>query len=120
MKYKIIYGIILVLFFNPNNSFAQKNFILNGEYKDSAVTIILIHPSLTIKFYQLNNQQLFWFTTGVQSQALKLTLKDCIDSAVNTGLNVNKYHYNEIIAATEKTNTTDRLKSFKDVYGLLK
>jgi L,D-transpeptidase YcbB len=105
MRYKIISGIILGLFFNFNNSFAQKDFLFSTAYEKSPVTTILLHPLLTAKFYQLNNHQLFWFTPRVQSLALRLALKNWIDSAVNMGLTVNKYHYNKIIEAIENNYT---------------
>ena len=105
MRYKIISGIILGLFFNLNNSIAQKELFFSTAYEKPPVTTILLHPLLTAKFYQLNNHQLFWFTPRIQSLDLRLALKNCIDSAVNTGLAVNKYHYNEIIGAIKNNYT---------------
>lgn len=105
MRYKIIPGIILGLFFNLNNSFAQKDFTLSTAYEKPPGTTIQLHPLLTTKFYQLNNHQLFWFTPRIQSLDLRRALKTCIDSAVNTGLALNKYHYNTIIGAIENNYT---------------
>ena len=107
MRYKIIPGIILGLFFNLNNSIAQKELLFSTAYKRPPVTTVLLHPLLTAKFYQLNSYHLFWFTPRIQSLDLRLALKNCIDSAVNAGLSVNKYHYNEIIAVI-KNNYTEK------------
>ena len=107
MRYKIISGIILGLFFNLNNSIAQKELLFSTAYEKPPVTTILLHPLLTAKFYQLNSHQLFWFTPHIQSLDLRLALKNCIDSAVNAGLSVNKYHYKEIIAVI-KNNYTEK------------
>ncbi|WP_462260525.1 L,D-transpeptidase family protein [Ferruginibacter sp.] len=86
---------------------AQKELLFSTAYERPPVTTVLLHPLLTAKFYQLNSYHLFWFTPRIQSLDLRLALKNCIDSAVNAGLSVNKYHYNEIIAVI-KNNYTEK------------
>ena len=59
-------------------------------------TVQLIHPILVDKFYSINQQELFWFSTGEQSSLLRLALKNGIDSSASIGLDKTKYHYADL------------------------
>lgn len=94
-------------------------------------TAQLIYPNLVNKFYAINQQKQFWFSDSEQSPSLRRALKDVIDSAVNIGLDRNKYHYAELLNYTKNDlQTPDRaiavsmdsiftdiaIALFKDIY----
>ncbi len=56
----------------------------------------LLHPVLVNKFYNLNHQQAFWFTSSASSSEIRSYFLQVIDSSKKSGLNREKYHYSEI------------------------
>jgi L,D-transpeptidase YcbB len=98
MSKKII--VALVFLWVAKISFSQKVVVSGYQIPIVLSTEKLIYPLLTAKFYQQNNQQLFWFTTDTGSATLRQSFKTAIDSCINIGLDKEKYHYNEIIAAS--------------------
>ena len=92
----------------------------------------LLHPSLVKKFYELNNNQLFWFSPGHTSLSLRQTIVGKIDSCAADGLKKEKYHLGLMrknleadigkMDSTAAMNidalfTDAALAFFKDVYG---
>ncbi len=63
----------------------------------------LLHPLLVDKIYGQTGNKLFWFLPGEQSNLLRQTLKNKIDSSINIGLKKNKYHPNDISQYTDKS-----------------
>lgn len=98
MGKKII--VALVFLWGVKNSFSQYVVVPGYQIPIVPSTEKLIYPLLTAKFYQQNNQQLFWFTADTGSAALRQSLKTVIDSCINIGLDKDKYHYNEIVATS--------------------
>jgi murein L,D-transpeptidase YcbB/YkuD len=97
--YKI--GIIVFLFLFLIKNSPSQNINLTVYKPQTSAELELLYPVLTAKFYQQNNQQLFWFNQDTGSLVLRQSLQLAIDSCKNTGLDKEKYHYNEIIASVE-------------------
>ncbi len=84
------------LIFSMNMLFSQSSNNKLENISEQAKTAKLIYPTLVDKFYELNQQQLFWFLSDDNSPLLRKALKDCIDSSNNIGLDKFNYHYEEI------------------------
>ena len=69
--------------------------------------VTLNYPSLVSSFYRISNQQLFWFSSGRQSQQLRTMLRNCIDSSENIGLNKSRYHDIDLIKDNELARSYD-------------
>lgn len=87
----------------------------------------LYNKEMVTRFYILNNQQLQWNTGDSNGVLLRKKMITLLDSACYLGLNKFEYHYNELIAACNKTDSstlknvdilfTDAALTFtKDVY----
>lgn len=96
--------IILIVFFG-----------LDISGNDVASAQNLINPSLVKKLYTLYGNKLFWLSPGEQSHALRLVLKNKVDSSTNMGLNKYKYHYNELARNIDKNFTTEDSVSAKQL-----
>lgn len=86
--------IILIVFFSLD---ILRNNIVSAQN--------LIYPSLVKKLNNVSENKLFWFSPGEQSHALRLSLKNKVDSSINMGLNKYKYHYNELARNIDKNFT---------------
>ncbi len=88
---RIIFLIVLVLCsFIPGIALSQ-------SYIKPYQSPKLLYPDLVTKFYQLNHQEVFWFTSAVTSSEIRMHFLQVLDSAVLSGLDKNKYHYSEIV-----------------------
>lgn len=90
----------------------------------------LFYPLLVNKFYQQNQNRLFWFAASCESKELRQALINIIDSSVSYNLIAQLYHYKVLKENTKKIPSdsislikTDRiftdaaLACIKDIYG---
>lgn len=71
----------------------------------------LIHQSLTDRFYSLNEQKIFWFTSTLSFEMRKQLL-DLVDNAAFSGLDKTKYSYTAI---QEKITVDSNCKDLKEI-----
>ncbi|MFI5151861.1 MAG: L,D-transpeptidase family protein [Chitinophagales bacterium] len=73
---------------------------LNGDsgkvHLKTGISSRLYDQDLVARFYQLNQQELFWFQPSKPSSSIRQTLLCAIDSSEICGLNKNDYHYSDL------------------------
>jgi len=86
------------------------NQALSQNRTDNDGTQKLIYPDLVNKFYDLDQQQIFWFTSPASSSGIRSYFIEMVDSSVNSGLNRDKYHLSEIRNNTPPKDSAELMK----------
>lgn len=118
---------MLKLFYLVAISFCISNPVIAKEPTNVSKNPKLLCPDLVGKFYNLNQQKLFWFNAAPSSLQMLTRFSLLLDSAYQLGLNKEKYHYSEVNARSNPIDTaalrrldmicTDALIAYaKDVY----
>ena len=76
--------------------FAREDPLAYYNNRDPGSVSEQIYPKLVNSFYELRNNQPFWFSPAANSYSLRQLLKEKIDSSINSGLKKEKYHITEI------------------------
>jgi murein L,D-transpeptidase YcbB/YkuD len=89
----------------------------------------LLYPDLVRKFYQQNQNKIFWFTSGPGRKELRQELINCIDTAMSYGLLPEPYHYKQLeknlengpidsllLLQVDKTFTDAAIACMKNIY----
>lgn len=86
----------------------------------------LLYPKLVERFYQQNNDSLFWFSNNSNAISLRNALMQLVDSSAFNGLDRSKYHCNDMVAnqsingdaivQLDKVYTDAAIGYFKDLY----
>lgn len=85
-----------LLFSIPHCSIAREIVPVCKITNDTNSGIKLIYPKLVNNFYELRDNQLFWFLPNENSHSLRQLLKAKLDISENLGLKKEKYHINDI------------------------
>jgi len=88
VKGKILFC-LSVLCFIFSSAFARVPVINVNEVK-------LLNIALVNRFYQLNHDSVFWFTSPASSSYIREQFLQILDSAIYDGLNKDRYHYSYI------------------------